>query len=436
MLFRRFAAALVAPALAIGAVFAAGAAHAGTTALTDEKIANPNGENAIPLGHGRMAEQGALSFVLYTTEYTAKPFVYVRDTSSTAVTHVALPEGSTPGYWGDASYAVTSGGDLWVLSGGGPVYVRRYHLSGSPLPTTATLVSTTVFGDTDSRAGALTVLASGAVVGVWHQQGYSGPSGLGVAYWSGSAWSTQTLAFMPTKASNQALVQHPGDNSVWLLNDPDGWHAVGAAHFTETTSGLRVDWTDATYIDVAKYGNFGPDAEKPDVEAAADPSTGTIVVAYQGNVRTTFSNGVTGSYPVIARLGVSGAPTFASLPIWAERISSLGVIARPGEVWLAYRPVDTATLTFSNVAVSRFATSTAAWDAPITLGSAYEAYGRIGFGLTRIEFTNRMADDVLHRYSTQPVPGSTTTTTSSSTTSTTTSSTSSSSPTKGGGKKK
>jgi len=431
---RRSIAAAASVSLAAGLFIVASPARAATS-LTDDKIVSANGENAVPLGHGRMAEQGGLSFVLAMTEYSGTPFVYVRDTTSTSVSQVALPEGATPGYWGDASYAVSSAGDLWTLSGGGPVYVRRYHLSGSPLPTSATLVSTTVFGDTDSRAGALTILASGAVVGVWHQQAYTGPNGLGIAYWNGSAWSSQTISTLATKASKQAVVQHPGDGSVWVFSDADAYHMISAVHLSEASGGLQQDWVDASYIDVATYGDFGPDPENPDIEAATDPSTNTVVLAYEGNHRQTFqtSSGATeiGSYPVVARIPAAGALTFTSLPIWVERVAPLGVIARTGEVWLAYHPLDTTTLAFANVAASRLATASGAWDTAIPMGTEYDSLGRIGFGLTRVEFTGRMADDVLHRYSTQAAATSSST---SSTTSTTVASSGTTS-TKGGGKK-
>jgi hypothetical protein len=425
---RRVTAALALLAIAAAAVLLPARAHA-AGAFTDDAITNPSvNDSLVPIGHGRMAERGALSYVLYRSASGWKPFAYVRDTASTSFTHVALPESPGPvGGWQDASYAVATNGDLWVLSGSGPVYVRRYSLSGSPLPTTATLVSATTFGDTDSRAGALTVLASGAVVGVWRQQGYSGPNGLGIAYWNGSAWSTQPLNFMPTTSSKQALVQHPADGSVWLFNEPDAWHGIGVAHLSESAGLLRTDWTDASWIDPPKYGDFGPDPENPDVEAAADPSSGTIVLAYQSNRRQTFTGttAATGSYPAVARIAASGAPTFVHLPVWVERITALGLVARAGEVWLAYRPINTADNTFSKVQVSRYGVAAGAWDPAVVLGSVYDTNARIGFGLSRVELSFRAGDAVIHRHSTDapaasPSPTTTSTTSAPSTTSTTT----------------
>jgi hypothetical protein len=422
---RRILSAVAIAAVAGGASFlSAGSARAGG-GFTDETITNPAvNDELIPLGRGRMAELGSRSYVLYRTRFGWKPYAYVRDTATTvAPVHIALPEGSTPGYWEDASYAVSSNGDLWTLSGNGPVYVRRYSMTA----TTATLVSTTTFGDTDSRPGALTILASGAVVGVWHQQGLNGPNYHGVAYWTGSAWSTQQLGpeFMPSGTTKQAIAQQPGDHSVWLFSNADSWRAVGAARFTEAGGALALSWFDGFYIDVAKYGENTADRENPDLVAAADPSTNTIALAYQGDHRYIFSTSpvVTGSFPVVARVPATGTPTFTTLTRWVERISPLGLVVRAGEVWLAYRPINTSTMTFSNVDMSRLNTATGAWDAPVTLGTAYDNYGRIGSGLTRPEFTARLSDSGLHRFSTQaapPSPTTTSTTAPSTTTSTTT----------------
>lgn len=412
--------------LAAAALFSVGAASLlelapakAADAFTDEPVVNAAvNDELIPLGRGRTAERGSQSYLLYRTRFGWKPYVQVRDTASTASAHIALPESPGPtGSWDNAAYAVTPNGELWTLSGVGPVVVRRYQLG----TTTATLVSATTFGTSDSRAGALTVLASGAVVGVWHQQGATGPNGLGIAYWSGSAWSTQTLDFMPTAASKQAIVQHPADGSVWLFSDPDAWHGIGAAHLTETPTGLRVDWTDPSWID-SEQGEVGPDPENPDIQAATDASTGTVVLAYQGNRRQTFlgSPAVTASYPVVARIPAAGAPSFVQLPVWVERISALGLVARPGEVWLAYRPVDTSNNTFSKVAVSRYDVAAAAWSASTTLGTAYDSYARTGFGLSRPEFSFRAADSQIHRFTFGAAPSSPTTTSTTTAPSTTT----------------
>jgi hypothetical protein len=430
--FRRTVAGAAIAAVVAGACFLTGGSARAAGGLTDEAITNPAAnDELIPLARGRMAEQGSRSYVLYRTRFGWKPYAYVRDTATTnAPVHIALPEGSTPGYWEDASYAVSSTGDLWTLSGNGPVYVRRYSLTAS----TATLVSTTAFGNTDSRPGALTILASGAVVGVWHQQGLSGPNYHTVGYWNGSAWSTQDLGpdFMPSGTTKQAVAQHPGDGSVWLFSNADSWRAVGAARFTEAGGRLTLSWFDGFYIDVAKYGENTADRENPDLVAAADPSTNTIALAYQGDHRYIFSTSpvVTGSFPVVARVPASGAPTFTTLTRWVERIAPLGLVVRAGEVWLAYRPINTSTMTFSNVDLSRLNTATGVWDAPVTLGTAYDNYGRIGSGITRPEFTARLSDSVLHRFSTQAAASSPSTTTSTTTAPSTTTTTAKSTNTK------
>lgn len=262
------------------------------------------------------------------------------------------------------------------------------------MPTTATLTSVDTLGDTDSRMGALTRLASGGVVAVWHQQGQLGAEGHHLLYRSATgATQRLDLDFIPTRSSKDALVQHPGDGSVWLLNDPDAWSSIGAAHFTETSNGLRVDWSDSAYIDSA-YGDFDADPENPDIQAAADPSTGEIVLAYQSAKRYRFSTARIGSYVAIARISPSGGLTFAQLPTYVERISRIGLTVRPGEVWLAYRPVDASTLAFDKVYASRLAGGQ--WDAPRLLGQLKDPYGLLPFSPSKAEFASQLTDGAAH----------------------------------------
>ena len=80
----------------------------------------------------------------------------------------------------------------------------------------------------------------------------------------------------------------------------------------------------------------------------ADPSSGTLALAYQGQVRQTFSTDpfIIGSHVVVARIGPGGPASFLALPTYVERISTLGLSVRQGETWVAYRPIDQATLAF------------------------------------------------------------------------------------------
>lgn len=369
-----------------------------SASAADFKLSDPSASgNLAPLGRAHQAEAGDLTAVLYWDTSTARFSAFFRSASTGNGTYVALPLDSTNG-WGNASYVLAGTSNLWVMGGSGPMYLRHYTLSGSPLPTSATLVSTQVLGDTDSQAGDLAVLASGGLVAAWHQQGATGPQGLYVNYRSPSGtWqSLPVMQFAPTNASHQVIVQHPVDKSVWIFSDPDAWSAIAAAHLTEGPSGLTVDWTNGSYITTATYGGNGPDPENPDLAASVDTSTGTIALAYQSSTRKVFSTNpsVIGSYVAIAHIPASGSLTFTQLPIYVERVSSLGLVVSGGQTWLAYRPIDASTLTFDHVYVSRF--SGGAWASPVLLGQLYTPSQRIGYGQSRAEFSVRMADAGTH----------------------------------------
>jgi hypothetical protein len=370
------------------------------SAPSGEIVANPAlSEGLVLMGRGRMAEAGSLTVLLYRGEYSNKPWAYFRDSSTGAVSNVALPVTTVAANeWWQAKYVLTAQAELWVLAGNGPIFVREYQLAGGPLPTSATLVSTTTFGDADSRAGDLIELASGGLLGVWHQQGQLGPQGYGIAYRSPvGAWSTiSPLQFMPSVSSYQAAVQNPSDHSIWIFSDADGWGRIGAVHLTEGASGVAVDWTNPQFIGGAADGENGPDPENPDVVAAPDPSTGTVALAYQDDHRTIFSSSpfVAGSYLTVARISPAGAKSFLSLPIYAERVASLGLALQPGETWLAYRPVDLATLTFDHLYVSRYATGS--WNTQQPLGQLYTSYEPLAYDPGRAAFAARLSDSKLH----------------------------------------
>lgn len=370
----------------------------GSITWSDTRVTNPSTGGALaPLGRGKQAEWGGISVVLCAVPYTSDKCVYLRDSSSGASSYVQLPVDTTAG-WSNANYAMASASDLWISSGDGPIYVRHYRFSGSPLPTSATLVSSQTFGNTDSRHGDLTVLSSGGVVVVWHQQGSTGPQGQYVGYRAPSgAWQQLgPLQFMPTMASKQVVAQNPTDKSVWVFSDPDAWGAVGAIHLTESASGLAVDWTDGTFISSSQYGDFGADPENPDLAVAPDPSTGTVVLAYQDSHRYTFSNGTTGSYVAVARIATDATTTFTSLSTYVERISPLGLVVQPGKVWVAYRPVDPATLAYTDLYVDCYCNG--GWLTGADLGTVASTSTRTGFGVSRSEVSAGMNDGALHLF--------------------------------------
>ena len=367
---------------------------AGTTTLsangltaTRTDITNPSTSSTRIIGRGRAAERGGLSALLYRDAMSWVPYVEFRSTAG--VTEVALP-GPVPtsAQWLNASVELDGAGGMWVFAGGGPVTAKHYLLSGSPLPTSIALDSTQTFGDSDSRANDLRVLASGAVALSWHQFGTNGaPQGITVAYRSTSGtWSTTGLVSMQTQASKWASAQHPGDGSYWVFGDKDAGHQVIALRLVESGGALVLDRVDPAFITVAQYGDFGPEAENPDLQVAADPSTGTLVLAYQGNVYKQFgdpaTNGVKGAHVIVARVPASGALTFSSLDVWAERVSHVALMVQPGAVWVAYHPVDPVTLDYGALEVAKLSGGT--WSGPLRLGTTVDAGDPVGYGVSPV----------------------------------------------------
>ncbi len=373
-------------------------APASGSQLTDEIITNPaiSGQ-PILIGKRRIASSGDRAAILYVDKL-GRPWTYVWDRSTGASTNVLLPQVSGAS-WSAVSYVLRTPSELWVLAGTGPVQLRRYRLEGDPLPASAALESTTTIGDGDTRPDDLIGLASRALIAVWHQQGSTGPQGLGVSYWtpSADAWSTlDPLTFMPTFASKFVVAQHPADASIWVFGNPDSWGAIGAAHLTEATGSLHLDWTNARFISSAD-GNRNADPENPDLEIAADPANGVVALSYESAARKMFSTSpvVTGSYVAIARVAADGTKAFTSMDTYVERVSSLGFVVRPGEDWLAYRPIQPDS-TFSDLYVRRGVSGT--WDAPILLGQLYSPYQQILAGVGNVEIVTRMSDGKVHLF--------------------------------------
>jgi len=367
--------------------------------VVDEIISNPaiSGQ-PILIGKRHIASSGTRSAILYVDSLN-RPWAYVRDSAAGTSAHLQLPQ-TTGASWSAVSYVLRASDDLWVLAGTGPVQLREYRLSGDPLPTSAALLSSTTVGDSDSRPDDLTTLASAGLVAVWHQQGSSGPQGLNVSYRGATAasWSTLSpLNFMPTSASKFVVAQHPADASVWVFGNPDSWGSIGAAHLTEVSGALRLDWTNAQFISSAD-GAYDADPENPDVEIAADPTSGVVALAYQSAVRKMFSTSpvVTGSYVAVARIAADGTKSFTSMSEYVERVSNLGFVVRPGEDWLGYRPIQSDN-TFSDLYLRRGASG--AWDTPIFLGRLYSPYQQVLTGIGSSEIVTRLSDGKVHLFS-------------------------------------
>ena len=376
-----------------------GGGTGGSTGWSDLTLNDGTASNPLaPVGRGKQAEWGSVSVVLYAETFTTRKAAFFRDSTSGASSYVTLPTDTSAG-WSNGDYVMTSATDLWVESGDGPVYVRHYRFAGSPLPTSASLVSSQTFGNGDSRHGNIASLASGGLVVVWHQQGATGAQGQYVAYRSASGnWQTLgPFTFMPTASSTQVVAQHPADGSVWVFSDADTYGAIGAIHLTESGSALSVDWTSSDYINTNTNGDLGPDPENPDLALAPDASTGTLALAYQDAHRVMFNSSTTGSYVAIDRISANGSMSFTQLPVYVERTSALGLVVRPGQTWVAYRPIDQSTLTYTDLYAACYCNG--AWQPATDLGTYNATSDRVGYGISRPEFAGRMNDGGLHLYS-------------------------------------
>ncbi len=367
---------------------------------------------------GPMASRGSVTVTHYWEEFTSpgRHWLYFRDSVTGAFTHLEISDG-TNGGWGHSKIAWTDNNQIWLEGGNGPVVVRGYQVNGiGTLPSSLTSIDKKTFGDTDSRTGNLLALKSGAVVAQWHQSGQTGPQGHWLAYRTAAGvWNTpQSLQFMPTFATITTMAQHPADNSIWLFNDPDAFGAIGAAHLTEVSGTLKIDWTDANFIahegpynETLGTYDYGPDPENPDIVAVPNIAKGTISLAYESSYRTTIT-GIEGSpyasYPVIADIKADKTKTFIQLPIYVERISKLSLAVSNGSYWLAYHPVDgfpDGPHSFKRLQISKY--SSGAWSSPVDLGDIYTKDpsfpGRFEFqtsAISRPEFLIRKSDNKLH----------------------------------------
>lgn len=371
----------------------------GGLTATRTNLANPQASPML-VGRGRSAESGGLSVLLYRDAMSWAPWAEFRTTSGVAEVSLPWPAQSSSD-WYNTSYAFDGKGGLWVLDGSGPVIVRHYQLNGSPMPTSISLVSTETYGNTDSRANDLVLLASGGIVASFHQQGGNGaPQYTTVLYRSPSgAWSTTVLS-MYTAVSKWATAQHPGDGSIWMLGDSDASHRISAIHLTESSNGLSTDWVNANYIDVPQYGDNGPESENPDVQLAADPSSASLVAVYQGNVSQQFgdpaTNGDKGAHVIVARIPATGALAFSTLNVWAERASKLALSVQAGAVWVGYHPIDPVTLDYTDLQLAKL--TSAGWVGPVDLGKTRDAGDPIGFSAITPQLFADMADGHLGEF--------------------------------------
>jgi hypothetical protein len=381
-----------------------------------------------------LAEFQDLSMLMYRDNTTISVngeghiplWLYFRNAATGESSHVQLP------YFEDVieprsvEHVLTSPSDLWIYSYGqdresfsnSTLRVDHFSLSGTAVPTSATLMSSHSFGNADSRHGRFIELKSGGLIAVWHQQSKKEDKSMdmGVAYRSPEGtWSTIYPVVIPNYKGGGATspkgtaVQHPADDSIWVFNKRDSYHSIEAMHFTETGAGLRLDWLNEKYI--TEYVNDGvhsPEGESPHLVAVANASRNTILLAYQNKQTRIFSTSpfVKGAYVTLAEIGVDGSKSFINFPAYVERVSCLGLIVDDGTAWLSYRPIDGSAVlaggrSFDDVYVSSYDFSEASWSQPLFLGAMFFAGSSntlvpLAYGASRVDFATDINDGWVH----------------------------------------
>ena len=293
----------------------------------------------------------------------------------------------------ETDYILTSPTTLVTLARtGANLSVNQYRLDGSPIPTSATLESTQAFGDSNSCPKSLFRLGSGAVMAVWTAEcanwGSTTTMTLHVAYRDPyGTWADPIAVSLSgdTWKERIAIAQHPVDRSIWVFNLADTTGRIGVSHFTETASGLTLDWTEPRFIaarDVSgniQDGGNGAGDEYPFLIAAPDAARNTIDLAYQknGNVFVyvdplfQFSNGIfLKQNPIaIAHISADGTKQFTVSPAYTERVAYFGLsVLDDGTIWLAYFPIDHENLTWNRVHAVQYANGE--WSTPVQVGSS------------------------------------------------------------------
>jgi hypothetical protein len=353
---------------------------------------------------GRMSQFGDVSVLIHRKDSLFEWWAYFKD-SSDNTSNVKLPgfSGSSP-YWG-GEYTLTSSNELVVFSGGGPITARTYQLTGSPLPTSASLASSRTFGNSNSRSGSFTKLSSGALVGVWYQLTANSDNSIdyGVAYRNpAGVWSTIFPLNVEGTQGNltsprMSVAQHPSDNSIWFFSKRDSYHQIEAIHLSESGSGISLDWVDNDFIGEAN-GNDGPEGEHPDIQAVSDPTRNSLLLAYQSKEFKRFSTSpfVKGAYVRIAKIAANKNTTFIPFNTYVERVLSLGLVAQSDKIWLAYRPIDENDLTFDDIYISSH--DGASWSNPQLLGTLSHNNNIVAFGADKPIFAIQETDDNVHYF--------------------------------------
>ena len=377
--------------------------------ITDIGRLGPNSEIEIK---GRMAEYGDITAMIYGDSLgTIEKWVYMRDGRGNE-SRIFLP-GLTDDLLFNAEYILTSPNELWIFSSdgfpafgreGAPPVMRQYQLSGSPLPNTATLVSSRSFGDTSSLAGSLIKLKSGALVAAWLRETDDGLTGeLHLVYRSPTGiWSElppQYIDYYRNHLNRVTLVQHPADDSIWLFTKADSFSEIWAFHLSENSGTIQLDWMDENFISEDIDGAIGPEGELPDLIAVPNPYDNTLLLAYQNEYDQWFYRDgkpiSKGAFVTIAKIKGDGSKTFTIFDTYVERALGLnGLIVRPDKIILVYKPIDMGDFTWGDVYITTYADGL--WGSPEFIGSAFSQDETVAYGRQRAEIGIVREDYSIH----------------------------------------
>ncbi|WP_306535273.1 hypothetical protein [Geobacter sp.] len=397
----------------------------------------------LPWGSGRIASFGGVWAFLYRTG-SSGDWLYTFDGFGNE-SHVPLPDPFDLNDRANAEYVLTSPTDLWIWSGVlGRAALRHYRLltpGNGRLPDRAVQVSITTVGDYDTRPGALLRLASGGLVGVWHQFTLYPDHRLetGFLYVSAQGNIPSYYKFqVPGKegtpvAARWALAQHPTDGSIWAFFKRDSYHEISALHLTETVNGIKLNWIKTDFIG-RKDGMHEPEGEYPFLTAVADSGSNTIVLAYQNSRYEimyvtdgdgNFLNGSCGQSPShrmepyffskrslvsIVRVTADGRKTFQDFAGFVERTQEFG-LSITDRLWVLYRPIDCATMNYEMLqrqgeVMLRY--HNGKWSEPLilgNLGTEKDYYAASLFSSPyQPHFLMRLDDGLLHLFEAKPNP--------------------------------
>jgi hypothetical protein len=299
-----------------------------------------------------------------------------------------------------------------------PVMISHYALSGSPLPTSAALLSSKTFGDDHSRTGAFTSLKSGGMIASWYQSYVVNPhedrrEEIGIVYRDPQGqWSTLFPIAIDGSAgggipqSRQAIVQHPADDGIWLFNKRDSYHSMEVVHLSETDSGIVVDWIDPLFINEREHGTESLEAEFPAIVAIPDPIRKVIILAFGDNgyyMTNCEGNCFQKVTPVtVMTITANGTQRFETYsPFTIERTTRFGMALAGTKLWFVYKPLQLFSEHPPALEAISYDMATGFWSPSASLGEPFRASRELSavFGTDPLVFAHLMVDQKIHYFS-------------------------------------